>query len=234
MRVMKKSEIMDQVLQSNLKFDASRIVYNGKTLDEYLKILEEIQDFLNGASINDTEIDDSGCSEQSTWSSQKIHEEILDLKRRINNLIIEDGTNKIPEKKVAELRDIRLDVNGVSHTSAGDAIRDQFKSIKEQMDGFATKSQIENINQIEETSSKISNGAILGKVYRTNGNNSNIIKVPSIEGYTITSAVNNNYNGNQFFAIGVSGGENESYVFISRVIGEQESVELYVNYTKTM
>ena len=232
MRVMKKDDVMDMLLQSKLKFDAERITYKDETLDKYLDSLLSIAKLLEGATVDATEIKDDCTSETSTWSSQKIHDEILELKRKINNLIIEDGTNKIPDRKVAELRDIRLDVNGVSHTSAGDAIRDQFKEIKKEMDGFATKEQVKSINVIDETSSTISNGAILGKSYRTNGNNSNIITVPSVEGYVITAAINKNYEGNKFFAIGVSQGKGESYVFTNRVIGEKEPVELYVKYTK--
>ena len=233
MRRITEGELTENLVKRYANVKPEEITYKEKPLTEYLDQLEILDGIVIG--MNDgSEIDDDDKSNDSTWSSEKIYEELLALKRRINNLIVTKSENGVEtvDKNLSELLDIRLDVNGVSHTSAGDAVRDQINDLLTKITNIVSREEYDKINSQSEYSSSICKDAIIQKIYKTSGNDTNILKVPNVPGYLITSAVNKSYDDHDFFVLGVGNKETKSLIFSSRIIPEKETVELIVTYTK--
>lgn len=229
MRGVPMSKVLEELTKKNFKIDAANVEYDGGTLADYLesKRKEEVMS-LSMEPENVSEIKDDETAYSYTWSSKKISDEITKQRRRLDNLVAVDEET-ISDK---ELVDIRTDVDGNHHDTAGNAVRYQVENLGKKLEETATKKDLININRFESTNVRLSNDGIVGKKYTVNGTDTNIIKVPNIDNYIIFTAVNNNYEENNFFVMGVSHGNEESYVFVNRVIPETETLNLHVFYVK--
>jgi len=229
MRGVPMSHVVEELLKNNFKMDAANIEYNGGTLAEYLDSINQAQ--VMSASIEPeavSEIKDNKTAYSYTWSSQKISDEIAKQRRRLDNIVAVDK-DTISD---TEIVDIRTDIDGNHHDTAGNAVRYQFEKVREDLNNTASKTDLRNINRFESENIRLTNDGIIGKRYIVNGNDSNLIKVPNIENYLIFTAVNDNYEENNFFIMGVSNGKEESYIFTNRVMKQTEVMNIHVFYVK--
>lgn len=229
MRGVPMSHVIEELLKNNFKMNAANVEYNGGTLEEYLDSIHESQVMKASAEPETvSEIKDNQTAYSYTWSSQKISEEIAKQRRRLDTIVAVDKDTI----SNTEIVDIRTDIDGNHHDTAGNAVRYQFEKMRDDLNNTVSKTDLRNINRFESESIRLTNDGIIGKRYVINGNDSNIIKVPNITNYSIFTAVNDSYEDNNFFIMGVSNGKEESYIFTNRVMKQTEMLDIHVFYVK--
>ena len=231
MRKVQMSDLLETLAKKNITFDASNIQYNGTSLEEYLDNQRNEMISLSSAEPEEvSEIKDNTTAFSYTWSSEKISEEIAKQRRRLDNIVAVDKET-ISD---TEMIDMRTDIDGNYHDTAGNATRYQIENLRNELEKKASKADLRGMNQFDATSFRVANDAFIGKKYSVNGNDTNIITVPNIENYMVSGAINTNYEANNFFIMGTAQGKDTSYIFVNRVIPEVEVCDIYVTYTKVM
>lgn len=242
-----RKSLMEEMLKSKMMIDSSRIISEktGKSLDENLDEIKKINETINEMK---NSLDDSKITISSIWSSEKIQKELNLINQRINQLMTSvplgktkiNSSNEVPQTKSKntneqELLDIRIDMNGKVHGSAGDAVRDQFKYLYNDLKNYASKNDLNEINMEKDQNTVILfNGFGYLKKYRLSGKNTNVISVPSLNGYSALYATNKDYEKNPYFVVGVGNKKEETLVFLSKVIPEGEMIDVLVFYIKTI
>ena len=99
----------------------------------YQQIQDDLKEFQENEKAYFAEWFDEIKDQLSTDAAGNLQNQILVERERINNLArMEDGSIVTDAEK--EIADVRVDANGITHPTAGDAVRDQFNKAREQFD----------------------------------------------------------------------------------------------------
>lgn len=227
----------DKPLSGCMKMKSDSIFHKNKSLSSILEnsvVAVEMEE--GDVPFNNSEIKDDILSEDKTWSSKKIQEELKKCHARISNLTLVENGEEVEEDVRLQLQDLKIDVDGNRHASAGDAVRSELEKMKLDVEDKVSKERFEKINRYQSNCSSISNDGIIVKPVNVNGEDCNILKVPMLKGYILESANNGNYDSCQCYTVGVAQKNttptSENYVFMNRVIKKNEVVCLNCVYVK--
>ena len=231
------SDDVKSLPQGAVRLSTTNIKHAGVPLEEYLNkmlYIDDADDNTEVPEVGSSIIADAAVSEDTTWSSKKIADEINSVDKRVSHIL--SNGDKI-EVNAKEIVDARTGSDGNLHLTIGDAIRDQIRAIHKKIDGDVMNAVHTGANEYEHMESKISNHAIITRVYRISGASSNEITVPAIDGYALLNASNANGKKAKFFVAGVMNdiddeGSPICTVYTNRVIQAYENIEILCAYVK--
>lgn len=211
------------------RLSSNNISHAGEPMSKFLDrmlLIEETEETL--PSLDPTFINDRFTDTEHSWSSAKTAKEIKKVDQRVSEIVLNSKESDTDNK---EILDARIDFEGKIHFTLGDAIRDQVNDLHKKIDEDVMKEIHQGINVYGNEESKIAGGGVYAKSIIISGQDTNMLQIDPLPGYSIMSASNGEYERCKFFVTGVANGEKD-LIFVNRVIPSFESACVDILYVK--